>query len=102
MIAPRLVGVAFPWGTLLINIVGSLVMGLVAGYFAARGGSGAWRVFLTTGILGGFTTFSAFSLETALLYERGQLSCAVVYVLASVLVSVAALFLGLAVARGSV
>jgi CrcB protein len=69
----RLLGTGFPYGTLTVNIVGSLVMGLLAGYFALRGEAfPPWRLFLTTGIVGGFTTFSAFSLDTALLYERGE------------------------------
>jgi CrcB protein len=101
VLAPRLLGIAFPWSTLGVNVVGSLMMGVLAGYFAATDGSQAWRLFLTTGIMGGFTTFSAFSLETVLLYERGQLGAAIAYVLASVLVSVVALFVGLALARAT-
>lgn len=94
--AARLLGVGFPYGTLTVNVVGSLVMGLLAGYFAFRGeASQHWRLFLTTGILGGFTTFSAFSLEVGLLYERGQLGLALVYVFASIVISIAALFAGL-------
>ncbi|WP_374375258.1 fluoride efflux transporter CrcB [Dongia sp.] len=96
----RLFGGGFPAGTLTVNIVGSLVMGLIAGYFALKGeASQAWRLFLTTGILGGFTTFSAFSLDAALLYERGALGQAVIYVLASVLLSLAGIALGLAAMR---
>ena len=98
--AARLFGTGFPVSTLFVNILGSLVMGLLAGYFAYKGGvSQHWPLFLTTGILGGFTTFSAFSLDTALLYERGQFGIAAAYVLASVVISVAALFAGLALAR---
>jgi CrcB protein len=75
-------------------------MGLVAGYFAFKGGlSQHLRLFLTTGILGGYTTFSAFSLDTALLYERGELGLAAVYVLASVLLSIAGLFAGFWIVR---
>ena len=96
----RWLGTAFPYGTFLINVTGSLVMGLVAGYFAFKGdASQSWRLFLTTGILGGYTTFSSFSLDAALLYERGELSLAAVYVLGSVVLSIAALFAGLAIAR---
>ena len=74
----RAFGTGFPYGTLLINITGSLLMGLVAAYFAFKGdASQHWRLFLTTGILGGYTTFSAFSLDAALLYERGEVSAAV-------------------------
>ena len=101
MLALRLFGIGgFPFGTLAINIVGSLLMGIAAEYFALRTGiPQQWRLFLATGILGGFTTFSAFSLETALLLERGETLQAVFYALASTVVSVAARFCGLAVIR---
>ena len=98
--AARTLGTAFPYGTLTVNIVGSLVMGLLAAYFAFKGdASQHWRLFLTTGILGGFTTFSAFSLDVALLYERGQIAMAALYVGVSVCVSIAALFAGFALVR---
>ncbi len=98
--AARLLGLGFPFGTATVNIVGSLIMGLLAGYFALKGGAGQhWRLFFTTGILGGFTTFSAFSLDTVLLFERGQLGLASLYVLVSVGVSIAALFAGLVIMR---
>ena len=98
--AARFAGMSFPYGTLFINIAGSLAMGLIAEYFALKGGLPQhWRLFLTTGILGGFTTFSAFSLEAALLYERGQLAGAAVYVVASVVLAIGALFAGLAIVR---
>jgi CrcB protein len=98
--AARTLGTAFPFGTLTVNIVGSLVMGLLAAYFAFKGdASQHWRLFLTTGILGGFTTFSAFSLDVALLYERGQVAMAALYVGVSVCVSIAALFAGFALVR---
>src|SRR5262245_2771530 len=76
-VSPRLFGLDLPIGTLLINVTGSLLLGAVAGLFASRGhASHNLQLFVTTGILGGFTTFSAFSLESALLWERGQvLSC---------------------------
>jgi fluoride exporter len=95
--AARLLGAAFPYATLFENVSGSLVMGLLAGYFAFKGhdGSQHWRLFLTTGILGGYTTFSTFSLDTALLYERGELGLAALYVLASVALSIGGLFAGL-------
>jgi fluoride exporter len=90
----------FPWGTFLINITGSTVMGLIAGYLALKGqASQPWRLFLMTGILGGYTTFSAFSLDTALLYERGEVGLAAAYVAGSVALSVAGLFAGLALIR---
>jgi CrcB protein len=96
----RWVGTAFPFHTLFENVSGSLVMGLLAGYFATRGQAPQEvRLFLTTGVLGGFTTFSAFSLDAALLWERGQWSLAAVYGLASVLLSIVALGLGLAIVR---
>ena len=98
--AARVAGTAFPYGTLTVNIVGSLVMGLLAAYFAFKGdASQHWRLFLTTGILGGFTTFSAFSLDVALLYERGQIAIAALYVGVSVCISIAALFAGFALVR---
>ena len=67
----RTMGPDFPWATIFINVTGSAIMGLIAGWFAFRGqDSSHWRLFLTTGILGGYTTFSAFSLDAALLYEQ--------------------------------
>lgn len=98
----RLCGTAFPWGTLAINVTGSLLMGLAAGWLAFRAGE-AWtqnlRLFLTTGILGGYTTFSAFSLDAMLLWERGEVGAAAAYVLGSVIVSILALAVGLALVR---
>jgi len=96
--AMRLFGFGFPFGTLIVNVVGSLAMGLLAGYFAYRTGMPQhFRLFLTTGVLGGFTTFSAFSLDAALLMERHAYGLAAAYVAVSVAVSLAALFAGLAV-----
>jgi CrcB protein len=100
MACAKYIGVAFPWSTFIINISGSTVMGLIAGYLAFRGeASQPWRLFLMTGILGGYTTFSAFSLDAALLYERGELTLAALYVLGSVVLSIAGLFAGLALVR---
>jgi CrcB protein len=100
VLAAKWLGAGFPFGTLTINVLGSLLMGVLAGYFALKGeASQAWRLFLTTGILGGFTTFSTFSLETASLYERGAVGSAIGYVVASVAISLAAVFIGLAVMR---
>ena len=100
ILAARYAGTSFPYGTLVINVVGSLAMGLVVEYFALKAGlPQRMRLFLTTGILGGFTTFSAFSLEVALLYERGQIAGAAIYVVASVVLAVGALFVGLAIVR---
>jgi fluoride exporter len=99
----RTFGTGFPYGTLTVNVVGSLVMGVLAGYFAFRGeATQAWRLFLTTGILGGFTTFSSFSLDTALLYERGELGLTLLYVAVSFACSVGALFAGLWAVRSLV
>jgi CrcB protein len=96
----RLLGTGFPYATLIVNVSGSLVMGLIAGYFAFKGdGSQNWRLFLTTGILGGYTTFSAFSLDVALLWERHELGLAALYVGASVVLSIAGLFAGLFLVR---
>jgi fluoride exporter len=96
----RGIGIGLPWGTFIINITGSTVMGLIAGYLAFKGeASQPWRLFIMTGVLGGYTTFSAFSLDTALLYERGELGLAAAYVLGSVVLSIAGLFAGLAVMR---
>jgi fluoride exporter len=98
--AARLLGTGWPYGTFAVNFIGSFVMGLIAGYFAARRHAPqAWLLFLTTGILGGFTTFSAFSLDVALLYERGRLALAALYVVGSVALSVGALFAALALMR---
>ena len=100
MASMRAFGTNFPYGTFIINITGSLVMGLVAGYLAFRGeASQPWRLFVMTGILGGYTTFSAFSLDTVLLYERGEIGLAVFYVLGSVLLAIAGLVAGLALMR---
>ena len=103
LLAARLLGPgAFPVGTMCINILGSFLMGLIIEFFAQRSGlTQHWRFFATTGILGGFTTFSAFSLDTALLYERGETLGALAYVLASVILSIGALFVGLALFRSA-
>jgi fluoride exporter len=97
VVAVRLLGYGFPFGTLLVNVLGSFLMGLFAGYFAFRPGLGQhMRLFLTTGVLGGFTTFSAFSLDTALLVERHAYAAAAGYMVGSVFASLVALFVGLA------
>jgi len=91
---------SFPWSTLCVNVSGSLAIGLIAGWFALRGQAGqTLRLFLTTGVLGGYTTFSAFALDTVLLWERGQAWRSAFYVLSSVLFSIAGAFLGLAIIR---
>ena len=94
--ALRLFGPGFPWGTFAVNVVGSFAMGLFVELLARRfGASAELRLFVATGILGGFTTISAFSLDFAVLYERGATAQAFGYVAASVVVSIAALFLGM-------
>src|SRR3954470_16800898 len=98
----RLCGTAVPWGTLTVNVVGPFVMGALAGclaFKAEHGWSQPLRLFLTTGVLGGFTTFSAFSLGAVLLWERGQGGLAAVYLAASVAASIAGLVAGLALVR---
>jgi CrcB protein len=96
----RWLGAGFPWATLVVNVVGSLLMGAVLEAILLRRIAGPEaRTFLATGILGGFTTFSAFSHDTASLLERGAHSMAIGYVLASVLLSLVALYLGIALAR---
>ncbi|MBR0797835.1 fluoride efflux transporter CrcB [Bradyrhizobium jicamae] len=98
--AGRLVGTAFPWGTLVINIVGSFLIGVFAESFAlAWSVSQTMRVFLTIGICGGFTTFSTFSLDVIVLMQRGELLPAGAYIAASVALSILALFGGLLVVR---
>ncbi|MEM1371090.1 MAG: fluoride efflux transporter CrcB [Pseudomonadota bacterium] len=93
-------GAVFPWGTLTVNIVGSFLMGVVVHWLAVRAGGGSeLRTFLATGILGGFTTFSAFSLDVVSLIERKETALAALYVFGSVGLSIGALFLGLLVAR---
>lgn len=89
------VGPGFPWGTLTVNLAGGLAMGVLVGWLSRSGGSEQARLFLGVGILGGFTTFSAFSLESWMLIERGQAWPAVAYVLASVIGSLALLLAGL-------
>ena len=100
--AARMLGYGFPFGTLIVNVAGSFAMGLLAGYFAYRTGINQHlRLFVTTGVLGGFTTFSAFSLETALLVERHAYGQAAAYVVGSVLLSVLGVFAGLMLFRTS-
>ena len=95
----RILGAGYPWGTLTVNIVGSFLMGVVVVALAQTGGN-RYAPLLMTGFLGGFTTFSAFSLDAISMYERGAVGLAAGYVLASVILSLAALMAGLWVARG--
>ena len=94
----------WPYATLSVNVVGGLLMGVLAGVLAHRGGEGAeqWRAALGVGVLGGFTTFSSFSLDTISMLERGEVGPAILYVLVSVLAGLAALYLGLVVIRSAV
>lgn len=99
VLAGRLVP-GYPLGTLAVNVLGSLIMGLMAGIFAHRGGHHL-APLLMTGLLGGFTTFSAFSLDALTLWQRGEGVLATGYVLVSIFLSLAAVFAGLALARGA-
>ena len=96
----RAFGPAYPWSTLTVNVVGSLLMGFVVDMIIRRfGGSPEMRTFLATGILGGFTTFSAFALDVSTLIGRGDSSTAIGYIIASVAISLLALYAGLALSR---
>ena len=100
--AARLFGYGFPFGTFVVNVLGSFAMGLLAGYFIYRPGVPQHvRLFLTTGLLGGFTTFSSFSLDAALLIERHAYALAAGYVVGSIAAGLSALFFGLAVFRST-
>ena len=96
--ARSLFGAGYPFGTLIVNIVGSFLMGFLVVILARKGGNHL-APFLMTGVLGGFTTFSAFSLDTLTIWERGEPVSAFIYVAVSVLVSLAAIVAGLSVAR---
>jgi fluoride exporter len=91
---------SFPWATLAVNVSGSLAMGLLAGWLVKHGSASEhWRLFLGVGLLGGFTTFSAFSLELMLLIERGQPGTAFAYAAVSVLAGLTGLYIGLIAMR---
>ena len=96
----RLIGPGWPWGTMGVNILGSALMGVLMGWLAFKvdGGSN-WRLFLGTGVLGGFTTFSAFSLETFSMIEKKAYVEAAGYALGSLVLGVVALMIGLLIAR---
>ena len=96
---PRLLGHGFPYATMFVNVVGSFAMGVIVVVLAQKSGT-RFAPFLMTGVLGGFTTFSAFSLDAAKLYEAGQMATAAGYVIGSVVLALAALFAGMAFARG--
>ena len=100
VIVPRLLGSDYPYSTILVNVGGSFIMGLMAGWFAFRGDSAqGWRLFLATGILGGFTTFSTFSLDAALLWERGETWNVAIYVMSSVTLALGGIIGGLGIIR---
>lgn len=96
----RAFGPHYPWGTLTVNVVGSLLMGFLADMILRRfGGSPELRTFLATGILGGFTTFSAFTLDISHFFGRGDNGAAIGYIVASVVVSLCALYAGIALSK---
>ena len=94
-----LLGPGFPWWTLAVNVVGSFLIGLLAGIFGAMETGHNSRLFLVTGVLGGFTTFSAFSLDALTLWERGAMLHAGLYVAGSVIASLIAAVAGLMISR---
>jgi CrcB protein len=96
--ATRVMGHGYPWGTLVVNVLGSFLMGVLVVVLARKGGN-AYAPLLMTGVLGGFTTFSAFSLDAFTLFERGQMGAAAGYVLASVVLSIAAIVAGILLTR---
>ena len=98
--AMRLFGPGFPYATMFVNIAGSFVMGVLLVFLAHKGGM-RFAPFLMTGILGGFTTFSAFSLDAFIIYERGQIGLAAAYILGSVALSILALTFGVLLTRGA-
>ena len=101
ILATRLFGLNFPYGTIIVNVAGSLILGVLIEALALRWDVTAeLRLFMVVGVLGAFTTFSAFSMDTAVLYERGRLDLCALYVSVSVVLSVGALFFGMAASRG--
>jgi len=100
LLALRFTGANFPWGTLVINVVGSALMGLMIGLFAARSiNDPELRLFVTTGLIGGFTTWSTFSLDIVTLWERGEIGSAIAYAAASIVLSLTVLAFALLAAR---
>ena len=97
--AMRAFGPGFPWATMIVNVAGSFAMGGLVVILAHKGGM-RLAPFLMTGVLGGFTTFSAFSLDAFTIWERGEPGLALVYVLGSVMLSLTAIMLGILVTRG--
>ena len=100
LLALRFTGANFPWGALVINVVGSALMGLMIGLFAARSiNDPELRLFVTTGLIGGFTTWSTFSLDIVTLWERGEIGSAIAYAAASIVLSLTVLAIALLAAR---
>ena len=100
VLAVRLLGFGFPYGTLFVNIAGGFLMGALAEWLLVKGiGNQPLRLFLTTGVLGGFTTFSAFSLDAAVMWQRGDYTLCASYAIGSVLLSISALFFGMAATK---
>ncbi len=99
--AVRALGPGYPWGTYAANVIGGLLMGLLTGALAYRGGGDAekWRLLLAVGVLGGFTTFSSFSLEVVQMLEARNFAQAAGYVAGSVVLAIGAVFLGMLIAR---
>jgi len=100
----KVTGPGYPWGTLAVNVLGGLLMGLLVGWLAFKGsamvgGAANLRLFLGVGVLGGFTTFSAFSLEAIRMIETKAYGLAAGYISASIVLSILALFIGLIIAR---
>ncbi len=98
--ATKMIGHGYPWGTMIVNVVGSFGMGMLVVYLMSKDGGTRYAPLLMTGVLGGFTTFSAFSLDALTIFERGEAMPALFYVLATVALSILAIFIGLSVARG--
>jgi len=99
VLAANIIGPRLPWGTLAVNIIGGIVMGFITGAFEGRTHDPDIRIFLTTGILGGFTTFSAFSLDAVRLMQSENLAIAGGYIIASVALAISGVIFGLAAAR---
>ena len=99
VVALRWLGPGFPWGTLFVNVLGSALMGALVALLLARPQLAPYRTFLATGLLGGLTTFSTFSLDAVALWERGDAGSAMVYVLGSLALGLGGLVAGLAVVR---
>ena len=94
-----LLGPDWPWGTMTVNLLGGLLMGLLTGVLARVAAPEGWRLFVAVGVLGGFTTFSSYSLEAVMLLERGQAGAAAIYIVGSVVLGLAGLFAGLLLMR---